>query len=508
MAVPSPDQAARPNDRLSTQIAIVGCGPGGAVTGMLLSEAGYDVVLLEEGPHLPLGSAPHFSMEEMTQKCRNGGITVGFGKVAMAYVEGCCVGGGSEVNRGLYNRTPPEVLEDWRREHLVEALTPEDLAPHFEACEQVARISYLPGDPPPTSRKLREGAKTLGWECVEVPRLVTYETHGETGHVGKKESMSATFVPRCLAAGGRILPGTRAARLTRNGGRWRIRAESSQGEPRPFEIEAETVFVACGAIETPSLLRRSGITRNVGDTLRFHPMIKVVAQFTDEVNAPGQLDPVHQVREFDPRFSMGCSISSRPALAMAMVDHPDNMPEIDRYWRHMAIYYAQSTGGRAVVRNLPGYHDPLVRLRLAPADLRELAEGLRRLCECLFAAGAVAIYPGIANSPILRGEADLALLPEILPSRGANLSTLHLFSTCRMGRNRSQCVADSFGRVYDADQLYVADASLLCGPTVVNPQASVMAVAHRNATDFLERDRRSRRSMQANQNAHSELCNQ
>jgi choline dehydrogenase-like flavoprotein len=39
--------------------------------------------------------------------------------------------------------------------------------------------------------------------------------------------------------------------------------------------------------------------------------------------------------------------------------------------------------------------------------------------------------------------------------------------------------------VYAADQLYIADASLLCGPTTVNPQGTVMAIAHRNLVEFL-----------------------
>jgi choline dehydrogenase-like flavoprotein len=55
-----------------------------------------------------------------------------------------------------------------------------------------------------------------------------------------------------------------------------------------------------------------------------------------------------------------------------------------------------------------------------------------------------------------------------------------------MGENQELCATDSFGRVYGTDRLYIADASLLCGPTVVNPQGTVMAVAHRNACKAIE----------------------
>jgi len=487
-----PEADPRSARALRPEIAVVGSGPGGAVTAALLAEAGRDVLLIEEGAHLALDSAAHFSREEILQKYRNGGITVAMGKAKVAYVEGRCVGGGSEINRGLYHRTPAEVLADWRRDYRVEALSPAELKPHFEACEQTVRVSYLPGPAPLISLKLDEGARQLGWNCIEVPRLFSYAVERHGGPPGTKQSISETFVPRFLAAGGQLLPDTRVLRLARQACRWQLRAERTAGDRRRqrLDISAATVFVAGGAVQTPALLRRSGFTRNIGDQLRFHPMVKVVARFADEVNQASDLEPVHQVKEFDPAFSMGCSISKRPALALALADHPEWLPELDRHWRHMAIYYVQSTGGRGRVRPLPGFRDPWVGARLDAATLSELTEGLRRLCQCLFAAGALAVYPSVAGCPPLRSPADLRHIPAGLPGGAANVTTLHLFSSCPMGEDETRCATNSFGKLRDSDGLYLADASLLCGPTVVNPQGSVMAIAHRNALEFLAAARR------------------
>ncbi len=55
-----------------------------------------------------------------------------------------------------------------------------------------------------------------------------------------------------------------------------------------------------------------------------------------------------------------------------------------------------------------------------------------------------------------------------------------------MGEKSAICAADSFGKVRDAEALYIADASLLCTPTGVNPQGTVMAISHRNAIHALE----------------------
>jgi choline dehydrogenase-like flavoprotein len=473
-------------DAMTVDVVVIGSGPGGSVTATLCAEAGLSVLMIEEGQHLPTNSAAHFSREELMQKYRNGGVDIALGKAKIAYVEGRCVGGGSEVNRGLYHRTPAYVLDRWREAFDVRELSADELRPHFEACEQTAHVEALPGIPPPLSARLGLGAANLGWAAIEAPRLYRY---GDSVTPGRKQSMSETFVPRFLAAGGRLMPDSFVSRLSQSGGKWRLTVRHAPAgyAPRQIDLSADMAFVACGAVQTPALLRRSGFSRNIGNSLRFHPMLKLVAVFDEEVNAPGQPDPVHQIKEFEPRFGMGCSISSRPMLALAMTSHPDHLAEVDRDWRRMGIYYVQNGGGRATVRNLPGFHDPLVRVDQSAADLAELSEGLLRLAEALFAAGAVKIYPCIAGYPVLHSAADLHLLPRTLPAGDSSATSVHVFSSCPMGENRALSAADSFGRVHGADRLYIADASLLCGPTVVNPQGTVMAIAHRNASRAIER---------------------
>ena len=98
---------APPQPPFRCEVAIIGSGPGGAITACLLAEAGRDVLLIEEGPYLPLDSCLPFSREEMVLKYRNGGLTAALGRVKVQYVEGRCVCGGSEINSGLYHRTPP-----------------------------------------------------------------------------------------------------------------------------------------------------------------------------------------------------------------------------------------------------------------------------------------------------------------------------------------------------------------------------------------------------------------
>jgi choline dehydrogenase-like flavoprotein len=470
-----------PVTRLKAEVAIVGSGPGGSVTACTLAEAGRDVLLIEEGPDLPADTPEPFSQAEMVEKYRNGGVTVALGPAKVAYVEGRCVGGGSEVNSGLYHRTPPEVLERWRHEFRADALGERDLRPHFEQIERDLSVSLMPpGAAPAASLRLEAGARALGWSAREVPRWYRYDgPHGG----GERQSMSRTYVPRAVAAGARLVAGAGVRSLRRDGSKWALRAAGAAGR---FEVSAENVFICGGAVQTPALLRRGGFRRNVGESLGLHPTVKAVARFDREVNAAGVGVPVHQVKDLAPRFSFGCSISTPPYLALAAYDHPETLAELSRDWPFLAVYYAMVPGaGTGKVRALPGLRDPLVVYRAGPHELTDLGLALRHLCRLLLAAGAVAVYPCASGAGVVRGEGDVERLPVPLPARRSNLMTIHLSSSCPLGGDPRRCATDSFGRVRGAEGLYVADASLLCTPPTVNPQGTIMAVARRNAMRFL-----------------------
>ena len=468
---------------LRADVVVVGSGPGGAVTACTLAEGGRDVLLIEEGPRLSLDDTEPFSRDELERKYRNGGFSVALGGPAMAFAEGRCVGGGSEVNSGLYHRTPPEILEQWRRTFGLRGASEEELAPHFETCERDVNVSLLPNPAPPASLRLHDGAEALGWQSLEVPRWSRYADDGTE----RRQSMTETYLPRALEAGCRLASNARAQRVQSSSGKFVVSGvqTSRGGLEHGFEIRAERVVLASGAIQTPLLLRRSGIRNHVGRTLHFHPTVKVIARFPDRVNDATMGVPVHQVKEFSPRIGLGCAISQPPHLALAMLDHPDSMPGVLDEWQHHASYYAMTRGGVGAVRTLPLFEDPLVTFRLSNQDFVDLAEGLRHLCQCLWAAGADTLYPSVRGLGPFRDEADLAKLPSALPRGATSLMTIHAFSTCPMGEDRTRTATDSFGRVHDVPGLSVADASLLCSPPSVNPQGSVMAFARRNAMAIL-----------------------
>jgi len=86
----------------------------------------------------------------------------------------------------------------------------------------------------------------------------------------------------------------------------------------------------------------------------------------------------------------------------------------------------------------------------------------------------------------VRTRADLADLDRRFAATAASVMTVHLCSTVPLGGDTTRAAADSFGRVHGTDNVYVNDASLLPDAPGVNPQASVMAIALRNARRLAE----------------------
>ena len=127
----------------------------------------------------------------------------------------------------------------------------------------------------------------------------------------------------------------------------------------------------------------------------------------------------------------------------------------------------------------------MIRYDLSKEDLVNLSKGLARIASLLLAAGALEVYPAIYGVPSIKTEDEAnRWMTETIPANSISLTTVHAFSTCPIGQRRELCAADSYGKVYDLDNLYINDGSMLPGSPGVGPQGSIMALARRNALFF------------------------
>lgn len=470
-----------------TEIVVIGSGPGGAVTAATLARAGKEVLLIEEGPDLRQDSCLPFSFEEMKQKYRAGGITAAFGRPSVAYAEGSCVGGGSEVNSGLYHRTPTNVLEQWARDFQVEFFSAESMVPFFDACESVMQPATYPGKLPTASTILREGAAKRGMKSADVPRLIDFtDAKDEQGvPVSRRRSMTETYIPLFMDNGGSLMANTRVQRLSRKRNGWEVHA--IRAGRQPLVIRAEKVFVCAGAVHTPALLQRSGIHRNIGKALSLQPMFKLTAEFAEDVNFPGMGIAGEQISEFSPELSFGCAISSRAHLALNLADDENSTAQVLENQRKLISYYVMSRGSSdGSVRAIPGFNDPVVRYRVSQTELDNLGKGIKALARSLLAVGATKVHTGTRDRPIVTALDQVDDMPNSLTANTDNVMTVHLMASCPMGEDRKKAAVNSWGRVHGHAGLYVSDVSTLCTSPGVNPQGTIMALALRNSEHFLK----------------------
>lgn len=355
----------------------------------------------------------------------------------MTYVEARCVGGGSEVNAGLYYRTPTEVLEAWRRDFAVADFAPEDLEAHFESIEKSLGVVETPEDASDSGIRLRIGAERRAVRTVASLSSLQRGVPRQDGTVtDQRASMTRTYLPHAFRNGARLIADCRVRSLRRHGGRWTIRCRGAPdgAAPRSLRVEADTVFVACGA-NTPALLQRSGVRRNVGRSLGMHATAKVSARFADDVNHATMGVPTQAIDEFAPRFFFTCANSSPGYLALEMMQYPRHFPKLADCWRRIAVYSARISGGNGRVLAIPGFADPVVSFTLGDDDLRDLSDAVRELSALLFEAGAERVYPSLLLGEPLRSPGDLDRIPMPLDRGLTNLMTIHLSSSCPMGEN-------------------------------------------------------------------------
>jgi choline dehydrogenase-like flavoprotein len=452
---------------------IVGSGAGGALTAALLAEAGHGVLLLEEGPWLEADDIELFSLDQMARQYRSGGVTPALGRPPVAYVEGCCVGGSTEVNIGIFQMADDTTYERWRKTHAVDDLSTESLRPFARANDDALSVQCYPWSYPLASRALVEGAEAIGCDAPEVTRCYSYES-------GKpvKQSMTRTYLPRALAAGANVEPDRRVERVDFRHRR-AVGVTTSAGT-----IEAENVWLCAGAVGTAAILQRSGIRRRVGATLGMHPTMKIAARFPEATQAASDV-AVHQVKPVGKKYFFGGSVSRPGQLALTLSDAwRDNRDYIDS-WANMAVYYVALSGGRGRVMTVPGLRDPVVTYRIGRSEMSMLGEGMEQLARLLFAGGADTIFPAVRGFGALANPAGVSELASAVTPARASVMTVHLFSTVPMGENERLCPVDSYGRVRGYDALRVNDASLLPDAPGTNPQATVMAIAARNAAHWL-----------------------
>jgi choline dehydrogenase-like flavoprotein len=483
--------------KLDCDVVIVGSGAGGGATAGVLAGAGLDVVVVESGDYYDdqdfdgseLGAITRYYMAAPTATHDQ----------SVGLLAGSCLGGGTVVNYSTSFRTPDDVRAEWAS-HGVPAFTSDDYTASLDAvCERLG-VNQEYNDPSTREQKLRDGCLALGWHVDAMPRGVRKCAQGkECGYcglgcrVGAKQSVVKTWLADAHGAGTRLVVRSRVQKVLVEGGSARgIVGVTAEG--KRLEIRSRAVVAACGAIHTPALLKRSGLSNaNIGKHLRLHPATAVFGVFDEELKPwEGVMQALYsdQFRDLHDGYGLKYETAAEhPHLFIGFApwrgarDHFALMEAITNTVPIGVLLRDRDGGEVRVGRD----GEPVVRYKLSEFDAGHLRTGIDGAAQMLEAAGARRVFSSHARwvgYDASTGSRAQFMTDADAAGYGAGQCTLnsfHIMGSARMGGSPATSACDPSGQTWDVRGLYVLDGSSFPSASGVNPQISIQAIAHMGA---------------------------
>lgn len=483
---------------------IVGTGAGGATAARVLSQAGHGVIMLEEGPSLRPEERRRGLLDAMEQSMRSLATLTTTGTTPFPLLSGRCVGGSTAINSGIIWRMPDGVRDEWQRDHgLAPLVGGHALDDAFATIERElgigrAEARVLGGN----GERMRSGSEALGLPGRPTRRNApNCEGSGRCLQGcprGARQSMDVSYVPRAVADGARLHALCRATRVRMESGRavgveGSVLEEDGERTRGRFFVRARrAVVLAAGALHTPVLLWKSGLRTAVGEGYSAHPGAAVVGEFDETVGMGFGATQSWEVPLHERGFKLE-SLSLPPELLAARLPGAGDswqrlLGRLDRFAQFCVVVRMRARG-----RVRPGVLGGVnVRYEPMAEDVEKLRQGTALLTRMMFAAGARCVYPGVSRLPerfVDPEEADRVLDARVRRSDFHLMASHHFGGACAGVDARSSVVGPDL-QSYAARHLYVMDGSVFPTNLGVNPQHSIMGVAHVAAARLANAERR------------------
>jgi choline dehydrogenase-like flavoprotein len=491
--------------RLDADVVIVGSGAGGGVIAGTLARQGLKVVVVEAGKYMNEADFNLLEIPAFMNSYWRGGPTP-TADMNVSIQAGAGLGGGTVINWTNCLRTRPWVRDQWANEFGLEGVDGAEYDRHLDSV--LTRImanddcSELNGP----QLRMQAGAEELDWSFEQTTRNTDPATYdpliaGFMGYgdpSGSKQSTLKTYLQDAFDAGADIIVNTSARRIRiadgKAAGIEALYTDPDTGRTSEVTINASKVVVACGSLESPALLLRSGIGGPAaGNYLRLHPCTAVMGLYPEDLKAWWGAPHAGLVDQFaDTGDGWGWLIEGAQyttAVAAAAVpfttaeEHKQAMSDFSRTASFIGLLRDRGHGQITIDAN--GEAVPHYSLT-DEVDVANSYDAIESQIRLHVAAGASSIISLAEGLPRWRHGDDLASFISRcrrMPLRagGQRLFSAHQMGSCRMGTDPATSVAGPWGELHDTPGVWIGDASAFPTASGTNPMISVMALAHRTA---------------------------
>ena len=486
-------------------VIVIGSGAGGGTVAARLAPLvgpGRRILVLEQGPRFHDADFTGRELEMAGALFEDGGgFLTADGTMTLAFGRG--YGGSTIVYTGTSLVAPERVIRRWA----VPGLSPADLTARSTRYLAPNNVHLLPPDRINENNRLFvDGCRRAGYRAEQFPLNLKGCRGSGLCNLGcpnaAKQGTHRVQLPEAERAGVEVVTRARVRRLGERRVSVTVSPRPAGGKgadpewaPGDYELEAETVVVAAGAIGTPALLLRSdlpALPARVGAGFTCHPAHILVGEHPRPIgNDVGHPKSYYLDRAETDGFVLETCMYFPFVTAKNLTgfgaEHSAFVRAFPRLQMILILACDRAVPGNRVTVDRDGR--PVVHYRFTPEVVARLVRATRAAARIFFAAGAVRVHAPSADPPTLTPD-SASRIDERIDARHfrtgtVSVSSAHPMGGAGMGRSAGDSVTDAWGRVHGRPWLRVADASLFPDALEINPYLTVMGLADRVAEGIL-----------------------